>query len=252
MKIFERFEIVGWWPALYDPEEKMLIISDLHLGLESLMAESGMFMPKFQLDEMKSALLDMLERRDVKSLLVCGDIKHEFSETSYGERREVEELIDFVLDRVEKIFLVKGNHDNYLIYTVKNYPEVELEETFVFNKVCFAHGHEKHERIRGLDIEYLIIGHEHPALTMTDEIGSKEKIRCFLYGKTSGGKQIIVMPAFSGLAQGSDMNKIRNEDILSPVLKDMVDLGELKAIGVDDEAGLFRFPKLNKLREIDR
>lgn len=252
MKIFERFEIVGWWPALYDPKEKMLIVSDLHLGLESLMAEAGMFMPKFQLKEIKSALLDMLEKKDVESLLVCGDIKHEFSETSYGERKEVEELIDFVLDHVENIFLVKGNHDNYLIYTVKSYPEVELENIFVFDDVCFVHGHEKHERIRGLDIEYLIIGHEHPALTLTDEIGSREKIRCFLYGNTTTGKKMIVMPAFSGLAQGSDMNKIGKKDILSPVLKDMVNIGELEAVGVDEEAGLFRFPKLKKMREIDR
>ncbi len=251
MEIFDRFEIVENHPALYDPNQDMLIISDLHLGLESLMADSGMFMPKFQLSEMKEDLSDMLAEKNVKRLMVCGDIKHEFSETSYGERKEVEEFIDFLQDSVKKIFLVKGNHDNYLIYPVKRYPDVSLEEEYIFEEVAFIHGHEKRERMRGLDVEYIIIGHEHPALTLTDEIGSKEKIRCFLYGEMRDGTRLIVMPAFSSLASGSNVNKISEDQILSPILKEMVDLGGMKAIGVDEEAGLFEFPKLKKLRETE-
>ncbi|MFP3872103.1 MAG: metallophosphoesterase [Candidatus Natronoplasma sp.] len=250
MKIFDRFEIVGNYPALYDPEKKMLIISDLHLGLESLMADAGMFMPKFQLSEMKDDISDMLEKKDVEKLMVCGDIKHEFSETSYGERKEVEEFIEFLKDLVNEICLVKGNHDNYLIYSVKIYPEVSLEDLFVFDDVCFVHGHEKHERIKGLDLNYIIMGHEHPALTLTDEIGAKEKIRCFLYGKTNDGKNLIVMPAFSSLAEGSTVNRVERKEILSPILRDTAELEEMKAVGVDKEAGLFKFPDLKKLRDI--
>ncbi len=249
MKIFDRFDIVKNHPALYDPEQKMLILSDLHLGLESLMADSGLYMPKFQLSEMKDDLLDVLERKEVERVMVCGDIKHEFSETSYGEKKEVEEFVEFLSESVGNIFLVKGNHDNYLIYTIKRYHNVSLEEEFVFENVAFIHGHEKREIMRGLDIEYVIMGHEHPALTLTDEIGVKEKIRCFLYGKMREGTKLIVMPAFSSLAQGSNVNRIRGEDILSPVLKDMVDLGDMKAVGVDKEAGLFKFPKLKEMRD---
>jgi len=249
MKIFERFEFVGNHPALYDPEQKMLIISDLHLGLESLMADSGMFMPRFQLSEMKDDLSDMLEKKDIERVMVCGDIKHEFSETSHGERKEVEEFLEFLLDSVENISLVKGNHDNYLIYTVKRYPNVSLEEEFVFENTAFIHGHDKREIIGGLDVKYVVMGHEHPALTLTDEIGVKEKIRCFLYGETRGGTKLIVMPAFSSLATGSNVNMIGDNQILSPVLREMVDLGEMEAIGVDREAGLFKFPKLKEMKE---
>ncbi|MEF8874386.1 MAG: metallophosphoesterase [Candidatus Thermoplasmatota archaeon] len=249
MKILDRFEIVGNHPALYDPEQKMLIISDLHLGLESLMAESGMFMPKFQLSEMKDDLSDMLAKKDIERLMVCGDIKHEFSETSHGERKEVEEFVDFLRGSVENIFLVKGNHDNYLIYTVKRYPNVSLKDEFVFDNVAFIHGHEKRKIIRALDVEHVIMGHEHPALTLTDEIGVKEKIRCLLYGEMGDGTKLIVMPSFSSLASGSNVNRISEDQILSPVLKEMIDLGEMKAIGVDKEAGLFKFPKLKEMRD---
>ena len=64
------------------------------------------------------------------------------------------------------------------------------------------------------------------------------------------GTNLIVMPAFSRLAQGSQMNQVRDEELLSPVLKDMVDIGEMRPIAVDKEAGLFEFPRLNKIRSL--
>jgi len=250
MKIFDRFEIVGNYPALYSKKIGAVIISDLHLGLESLMADSGVYMPKFQLSEMKEDLNDISRKKDFDKIVVCGDIKHEFSETSYHEKKEVEEFIEFSRDLADEIYFVKGNHDNYLIYPVKKYPEVELEDSFVFDDVIYIHGHEKTEGLNRLDINYLIMGHEHPALSLTDEIGAREKLRCFLYGYMRNGMKLIVMPAFSRLAQGSQINQVRDEDILSPILKDLVDVGEMKAIGVDKEAGLFKFPEIDKVRTI--
>ncbi|MFW5945553.1 MAG: metallophosphoesterase [Candidatus Natronoplasma sp.] len=250
MNIFDRFEIVGNYPALYCEKIEALIISDLHLGLESLMADSGMYMPKFQLEDMKKDLKYLSSERDFENLIVCGDIKHEFSETSYQEKVEVEEFIEFSQTLADNIYLVKGNHDNYLIYTVQNHDDVELKESFVFDDVNFIHGHDKMESMNGLDIEYVIIGHEHPALSLTDEVGAREKLRCFLFGEMRNGKKLIVLPAFSRLAEGSQMNQVREEQLLSPILKDMIEIGEMKAIGVDKEAGLFEFPEIKKIRSL--
>ena len=250
MKIFDRFEIVEKGPGLYSKELKALIISDLHLGLESLMADSGMYIPKFQLEEMKGSLRDIKAEKDFEKLIICGDIKHEFSGTSYHEKIEVEEFIEFSQTLAEQIFLVKGNHDNYLIYPVKKYDDVELEDDFVFYGMNFIHGHEKADVINGPDIEYVIMGHEHPALTLSDEVGAREKIRCFLFGKMKNGKRLIVLPAFSRLAQGSQMNRVNKDELLSPILKDMIDIGDMKAVGVDEEAGLFEFPEIKKIRSL--
>ncbi|MFP4000819.1 MAG: metallophosphoesterase [Candidatus Natronoplasma sp.] len=251
MKIFEKFEIVDNYPALYLKEINALIISDLHLGLEALMAESGLYMPKFQLEEMKNDLEELSEKRDFEKLMVCGDIKHEFSETSYQEKVEVEEFLEFSQKLAKDIYLVKGNHDNYLIYPVKKYENVELEESFVFDGVNFIHGDKKVESINGPDVEYIVMGHEHAALSLTDEVGAREKIRCFLYGEMRNGKKLIVMPAFSRLAEGSQLNQVRKKDLLSPVLKDMITVGEMKAIGIDKEAGLFKFPEIKKIRSLE-
>ncbi len=250
MKIFNRFEIINNYPSLYDPETDSVIIADLHLGLESLMAQTGFLMPKFQLKEVKKEIEKIINKKEPEKLVICGDIKHEFSKTTKGEREEIQEFIEYLSDLVEKILLVKGNHDNYLIYATEKYNNVELEDQFTMKNTTFTHGHQEQQKIDTHESKYLIIGHEHPALSLTDKVGIKEKIPCFLYGETNEENQkIIVIPAFSKLAEGSQVNLIREKDLLSPVLKNRTNLKSLKAIAVDREAGKYKFPEIEKIKE---
>ncbi|MDY6769663.1 MAG: metallophosphoesterase, partial [Candidatus Nanohaloarchaea archaeon] len=116
MQLLDRFDIVAPYPAVYDTRTDAVVVADLHLGLEALMADGGVYMPKFQLGEVLDDLDAILDETGASRLIVLGDVKHEFSETSRGEREEVQELLDAVTERVEEVLLVKGNHDNYLIY----------------------------------------------------------------------------------------------------------------------------------------
>lgn len=248
MDLFAGFSIVEPYPALYIEHLDAVVIADLHLGLESLMAREGTYMPRFQLSEMEDDIDAILERTGASRLIICGDLKHEFSETSYGEREEVQELMDFLSDRVEKILLVKGNHDNYLIYPVEEYDTVELEDYFVLDGVCFMHGHEIPESLTVQEADTWIIGHEHPAITLKDEVGVTEKLSAFLYGEMGEGRRLIVLPAFSKLAEGSQVNQVPEHELLSPILRSKVEISTLRAVGVDRDAGIFPFPELHKLR----
>ncbi|MFB6216570.1 MAG: metallophosphoesterase [Candidatus Aenigmatarchaeota archaeon] len=242
MKIFDELKVVNSYPALYIDEIDAVVVSDLHLGLESLMSESGTLVPKFQLSEVEDELGDILRSEEPERLIICGDIKHQFSETSFGEREEIERFIDFVTGSVEEILLVKGNHDNFLIHVTKDYDSVDLDEVFEIGRFSFVHGHE----YRDVDTQYLVIGHEHPAIGLKDDIDVEEKIPCFLYGENERDQRIVVLPAFTKLSEGSPLNRSR-DSILSPFLKKEIDVGDMKAIGVDREAGLFEFPEIRKL-----
>ncbi len=248
MELLDRFKTVNGYPAVYDPETDAVVIADLHLGLESLMADSGVYMPKVQLEEAKADITALLEDTGADRIIVLGDVKHEFSETSYGEREEVQDLLDMLAGEVDEVLLVKGNHDNYLIYAVEEYDNVELSEYFIRSGAVFVHGHEVVENLETREADYVVMGHEHPALTLKDEIGVAEKLPAFLYGEMRDGRNILVLPAFSALAEGSQINRIDEDELLSPVLTEQVDIGALKAVGVDKEAGLFEFPELRKLR----
>lgn len=245
MKI-HGFETVNSLPMLYHAQTDLLVIGDLHLGLEGSVTSEGGYVPQFQLDELLDDLEEARKLTEADRILVNGDLKHEFSTTRYSEQKEIEEFMEFLDNEFEDVTVVKGNHDTFLKNTVEKHGS--FEDYHIEKDVLFVHGHRKLEDLE-TEEEYntVVIGHEHPALILEDEIGVKEKVDCFLYGETEEGKKIIVMPAFSKISGGSKVNKVPQQELLSPVLIEEVDVDKLKAVAVSREAGLFKFPEIRKI-----
>ncbi len=57
------------------------------------------------------------------------------------------------------------------------------------------------------------------------------------------------MPALSYFAFGSDVNLMPKKELLSPVLRELVDIDDLRVIGISRETGCLDFSQLGKLRE---
>jgi len=250
MQLLERFETVNGYPAVYDPDLDALILADLHLGIEVAESYTGTLMPKFQLEEMLEEFAAMQEETGASRLVVDGDIKQSFSSGSGKEREEIERFLDKVSYMFEEVLLVEGNHDAALHYRVEDYTNVELADYFLRDGVLFLHGHERLDNLAELGAEMLVMGHEHPSLALKDEIGVTEKLPCFLYGEMKDGRELLVLPAFSHVASGTTVNEVLVNQLLSPILREDVDVDELQVVGVDREAGLFEFPRLGKLREL--
>ncbi len=240
-------------PALYAKPLNALCIADLHLGYEGIMAEHyGIFLPKVQFkEEMENLkiLLDAFNRLPEK-IILNGDVKHEFSETSYHEFREVSELLAFLEKNFEEVILVKGNHDNFIARITKKFEKVKLVEFYEEKDFIFFHGHKLVKPTEELREKRAVIAHEHPSIALFSEIGKKEKVPCFLYGKISGF-ELCVMPAFSTLAQGSELNLLPKEELLSPLLRE-IDVESLEVILVSKEIGIKKLGKLERIRKITR
>ncbi|MFB6115446.1 MAG: metallophosphoesterase [Candidatus Nanohalobium sp.] len=247
MKV-QKFETVSSLPALYHREMELIVISDLHLGLEGGMSAKGSYIPQFQLDELLEDLEELRRRTDATRLLVNGDLKNEFKTSLYSERTEIEEFIEKAEGLFDEIILIKGNHDTFIESTVEKMG-YELKKYHLENKILFTHGHISLDELEVEPEEYetVVIGHEHPALELKDEIGVKEKVNCFLYGENNQGKAFIVMPAFSTISQGSGINNMPSSELLSPVLRDRIEKDSMKALAVSREAGLFEFPEIAKI-----
>ena len=239
------FKTIDSKPGLYHPEMDLLVISDLHLGLESSMTTKGSYVPQFQLDDLKRDIEEMQEETEADRILVNGDLKNEFS-TSYSEKRELREFIDFLQDNFEDVILIKGNHDT-LIEDVVEEKGLRMLESYKEKGVLFTHGHISLETLDEEEFETVVIGHEHPALALTDEVGVKEKVDCFLYGGMNDGRNILVMPAFSTISNGTNINEVPSRELLSPILRNQADKDSLKAIAVDREAGLLDFPEVGRI-----
>lgn len=245
MEIF-NFKTVDSLPTLYHPELDLLVISDLHLGLEKSMTFKGSYVPKFQLEDLKKDLKEAKQETEASRILLNGDLKHEFKYTRFSEKEEIEDFLEFLKIKFDEIIVVKGNHDTFLEEVIKG-DQVKYTETYLEGQVLFIHGHSALSKVEADDYETIVIGHEHPALALEDEIGITEKVDCFLYGETRSGKNLVVMPAFSKISGGSKVNNMPQSELLSPILRNEVDVDNLKAVAVSREAGLFEFPELEKI-----
>jgi hypothetical protein len=246
MRLWDEVEIIEPYPAVYLPGLDAIVVADLHLGYEGIMAEQGVFIPKVQFEQEMLILESILKKQRAGKVIVCGDVKHEFSETSYHEFIEVTRLLEFLRKHFREVIVLKGNHDNYLIRVTKKHG-AKLHEELELGGFYFFHGHRLPSALEEGEASFIVMAHEHPAIALFDEVGTKEKVNCFLYGNARG-KNLLVLPALSTLAAGSEINVIPSGDLLSPFLKQHAEIDELKAVGISPEVGCLKFPKLGKLR----
>jgi putative SbcD/Mre11-related phosphoesterase len=218
--------------ALYLEEPRAAVVSDLHLGYEGALHDQGISIPRRQKKVMVERLDSLLLELEPKILVVAGDFKHEFSRPLREEWNEVLDVLDFLKGRTE-VLMVRGNHDNFL-RNILNRKGMDLHRQVTLGGVKIVHGHEE------VPIEGpTIIGHEHPSLKLKDEIGASVSLPCFL-----ALRQLVVLPAFSPLAYGTD---IFQRPYLSPILNKLK-MGSARVIGVDDKLGLLDFGQMDRIR----
>jgi putative SbcD/Mre11-related phosphoesterase len=214
--------------------QKVAIISDLHIGLESVLEASGLHLPHIQTDSMKASLLRIIERYQPNQFIILGDLKHEFSKNLSQEWNEVRRLLGILQER-GKVVVVKGNHDNYLA-TIASKMGIDLVEQCELGGVTFSHGHLLN------DSRPLVIGHEHPSIRLFDPVGAFVKMPCFIHLPI---EKILITPAFSPLASGTDFTGATSNTVMSPVLLSS-DLSRAKAYGIS-EIGLLPLGELGRL-----
>ncbi|NLI74473.1 MAG: metallophosphoesterase [Euryarchaeota archaeon] len=193
--------------CLWMPEDATIVVADLHIGYESALEHNGVHIPRIQTDAVENTLNEIIDTYCPDRMIIAGDIKHEFSRNLSQEFKDVRRIVDGLLDHTE-VILVKGNHDNYLENIVSRI-EVPVVDKFVQKDITIVHGHS------GCDDRPLIMGHEHPSIKLVDKVGAYLKLPCFMHLKKEG---IIVLPAFSPLASGTDLSAVSNE-FLSPILR---------------------------------
>lgn len=248
IEIIKGIEIIG--KALWIKRHKMLVIGDLHIGYEEALAKEGVSVPRFQFMEMKKDLMSLIERTRPKRIIINGDLKHEFGDISEQEWNEALEILDMLLESCEEVILIRGNHDKILepiaekrglnIADFHCLKEEKKRNHFdiPIKSICFLHGDKVIKNKEVESSEILIIGHEHPAITLR-EGGKAEKYKCFLVGKYKN-QSLIVIPSFFSLIEGADVN---NEKLLSPYLHQ--DIGNFDVYVVGDRT--YKFGKLKTL-----
>lgn len=225
-----------------------LIISDLHIGYEEEGREMGVLLIDEQREYYRRELARVVD--GVQQVILNGDVKHSFGTITKQEWEQVSWLLRW-LDERATVTVVAGNHDRLLLPIVQK-RGMELVDAYLLDNTLIVHGDNTAATLieKGAvtkeefaQCKTVVLGHEHPAIRLSDGIRS-ERAKCYLVGERTlegAKKRVIVMPAFNPYSTGTD---VLRERPLGPLL---ADFGGLSAFAVVDEQVL-AFGELEKLR----
>lgn len=169
--------------CIFWEEEKILVVSDLHLGKSGHFRKSGIAIPQTVFKADMHRLLDEIQFFKPHQLLVIGDLFH----SSFNKEHDL-----FLRWRKDipgtSIQLVKGNHDILADAWYRD-AGIDLHEGILtIGDMAFTHDIDlcdSHEDT------YCFSGHVHPGIRMRGAGRQALQLPCFYFGK-----HYAILPAF--------------------------------------------------------
>jgi len=224
-------------PALLLKEKKLLVIADLHIGIESELRENGLQVPS-QTNMMEQRLISILTTYTIHDIILLGDIKHNIPSSTIQERTDVNRFLN-TIETYGTLHVLPGNHDGNIDRLLPPTIKLHPSDGFVFEGIGFTHGHRRPNK-EVMQCEQVIIGHTHPTVMLTDRLGYRTFEQCWLRSvplsdtfiekyPTSPTSQILVMPAFNPLCGGIAVNR---DPLLGP-FRSLMDIDNSEAYLLD-------------------
>jgi uncharacterized protein len=172
-----NLEFIGEGPALLvNNEQRVLVIADLHLGIESDLARHGIYFRSRSRQRQEKALRCI---RDTSPdiILLLGDVKHSIPVTTRQEYRELPDMLSAFRKR-GVLMVTPGNHDigieRFLL------PEEILPKYgMLVDGTGYLHGHTYPDP--SLEGHLLVAGHHHPFVCLQDEVGCSLRSPAYLF-----------------------------------------------------------------------
>ncbi|UJG43417.1 MAG: metallophosphoesterase [Candidatus Heimdallarchaeum endolithica] len=252
--IAEDINILDASPIVYLKDIRSLVIADVHLGLETIMAEDGVAVLKTQTEKLTKKILFYIKKIKPIRLIINGDLKHSFNEPTKVENREVKEFLNVVSLFIREVVIVKGNHDVFLSWVTRDIENCKLVEDLVIERYFFTHGHKNLPEDLPESVEFVLIGHEHPLFHVKLDELQVVKMKSLLIGPLNKEKEkkvkhrkLIVLPAFSSYSGGNPITPKDQSSLLSPILRNNVELSEFESFVLLESANdVLHFPPFKK------
>lgn len=176
--------------AIYWPEERALILSDLHLGKASHFRQHGIALPSSVSERDIERLAQLLEYYQPTQTIIVGDFVHA------SVNREVASFAELAVRYPDTCFtLIRGNHDRVALDQLAGWGIANCMDSWQLRGVHFVHT-PTHGQVP------TISGHVHPGVRI--RLPHKKHLKLPCYVRT--GEQLI-LPAFS-LFTGLDTRSV--------------------------------------------
>jgi hypothetical protein len=221
-----------------------MAIADLHIGWEFSLSGEGIHVPS-QTPKLLRRLVGLLVRYKPDGLLVLGDVKHTVATAETIEWHDIPDFFNAVKKHVQRISVIRGNHDGNLEPLLPEGVTVLPAMGEVFDDVGFFHGHQwpSPAVLKG---KTLVMAHVHPVVAFRDPAGfrvtrqvwvragcdgsklsevllrkrgirvegSAEKTFREHYGMNPRASRLLIMPSFNDFLGGRPLNERRAIDSL--------------------------------------
>ena len=205
-----------------------LIITDLHIGIEHEIFQSGITIPS-QVEKLEKRIDVLLKQTKAKHLVILGDVKHQVPNISWQEYKEIPDFLEH-FSKI-KVSIIKGNHDGNIERLAPKDVDIYEPQGFKIKDVLLTHG-QAWPNEDDLDAKYIIMGHVHSAVEFwTERFRTVEPcwLKCNVDNRKleekfeikTKFKQGIVMPSFNHIIGGMTFNS-KDFEPLGPLLKNEV------------------------------
>ncbi len=246
LELDSKVSIASPYPCLYIKNENILIVADLHLGLEDNRAEHGVHIPRSFFSKINSLILEPIKELKCKKIILLGDVKHEFGKIQEDEWWSIKRLFRNIRELNCEPEVIQGNHDNHIIAVLKELKVKHHKYSLEINSILLAHGHRELGEIKK-EITHVIIGNEHPAISISDENGIKYRFKAFITGQLLHFR-LTVIPSISPLFLGTEINNSEQTRFLSPILR-KANISEFTPYLIEPMIFIKKFPLIKNIRD---
>jgi hypothetical protein len=219
---------------IFNEEERILLVADLHLGLDLELRRKGVTIP-FQTGRIKKALLSLIHTEAPDRVVILGDVRHAIPVATRSEVVHVPRFLESI-KKETYLTIIPGNHDAGIRDIVPRDVDVVPSRGMRYGDVGLFHGH-TWPSAEVLSAETLICGHVHPCVTLTDEGGHPYRLTCWVTADLDReslikrypdedvrSQRLIIMPAFNPLITGQSLNTGKRP--LGPLLRNNIAIHE--------------------------
>lgn len=258
------------FPALtLEDKRRILVIADLHIGWEVSLSQQGIHVPS-QVGRLTSRVLKAIERSEAEELLILGDVKHTVARAELEEWRDVPLFFEKVLERIDKVSVVPGNHDGNLEGLLPAGVKLHPSSGVAIGDAVLFHGHRLPSPRLLKGCNRLVMGHMHPVIALRDRMGVKTLQQVWVNAQCDGGEMLkllrrrfkdvdrlrmsgrrigcTILPSFNDLLGGKAVNlDSRDDQYMGPLMRArIIDLDRSEVFLLDGtylgKAGQLRSP----------
>ncbi len=225
-------------PALLlEGQKRHLVVTDLHIGFESSLAENKIFVGKnTTLNESIQKISSIIESQKPDDLILLGDIKSGISRISKNEWNEVPEFLRKISEKTD-VVLIPGNHDSNISRLVPEEITLISSLGMVLENSLLTHGHTMPTE-NFSHVDKIIMGHIHPVFFDEDSILNGQRVwvsiktkKENLFPSASGYLEITIVPSFNRYFYATKKKSYRKS--ISPIIEKIKNNSSARIVTLD-------------------